>query len=214
MSVTAQDVPDHRAGRDPGRPAEHPDGLPVRHRLQADLPRGPGRRGAGHLPAGRPDAAGGAGRTARPRTRPHTCDVPSVLLTPKWVTTANMASTVIKDKLRPGQPSCARRVAAACTGGRHQLVDLERARGPAARTADSVTTPAAGDGARPADRGPGAVRRRRAGRTPGRRDAPLLSCAASARASAPVQALIDIDLDVPAGQVTALVGDNGPASRC
>ena len=43
-------------------PAEHPEGLPVRHRLQADLPRGAGRGGARALPAGRPDAAGGAGQ--------------------------------------------------------------------------------------------------------------------------------------------------------
>ena len=34
-------------------PAEHPRRLPVRHRLQADLPGGPGRRGARDVPAGR-----------------------------------------------------------------------------------------------------------------------------------------------------------------
>ena len=34
--------------------------------------------------------------------------VPSVLLTPKWVTTANMASTVIADQLREGQPAVRR----------------------------------------------------------------------------------------------------------
>ena len=54
----AEDLPDHRAGRHADRPAEHPDRLPVRHRLQADLPGGPGRRRARHLRAGRPDPAG------------------------------------------------------------------------------------------------------------------------------------------------------------
>ena len=42
--------------------AEHPRGLPVRHRLQADLPRGAGRGSAGPVPAGRPDAAVDAGQ--------------------------------------------------------------------------------------------------------------------------------------------------------
>ena len=35
------------------------------------------------------------------------------------------------------------------------------------------------------------------------------ACAASASISAPVQALYGVDLDLPAGQVTALCGDNG-----
>ena len=34
-------------------------------------------------------------------------------------------------------------------------------------------------------------------------------CAGIGKRFGPVQALTDIDLDVPAGQVTALVGDNG-----
>ena len=38
---------------------------------------------------------------------------------------------------------------------------------------------------------------------------PLLSCAASTRASAPCTSCSDVDLDVRPGQVTALVGDNG-----
>ena len=42
-----QDLPGDRPGRDPDRPAEHPLRLPVRHRLQADLPGGTGRRRAG-----------------------------------------------------------------------------------------------------------------------------------------------------------------------
>ena len=40
-------------------------------------------------------------------------------------------------------------------------------------------------------------------------DAPLLQLRGIGKNFGPVQALIDIDLDVPVGQVTALVGDNG-----
>ena len=38
----AEEVPDHRSGRVVVGSAEHPQGLPVRHGVQADLPRGPG----------------------------------------------------------------------------------------------------------------------------------------------------------------------------
>ncbi|MHB1613756.1 MAG: sugar ABC transporter substrate-binding protein [Actinomycetes bacterium] len=41
--------------------------------------------------------------------------VPSVLLTPEWVTSANMASTVIKDNFVPAAQLCAGSYAAACT---------------------------------------------------------------------------------------------------
>ena len=64
-----QDLPGHRAGRDPGRTAEHPVRLPVRHRLQADLHRGPGGRRAGHVPARGQDPAELPWSTARPPTR-------------------------------------------------------------------------------------------------------------------------------------------------
>jgi len=40
--------------------------------------------------------------------------VPSVLLTPKWVTPKNMASTVIKDKFVPTKQLCTAQYAAAC----------------------------------------------------------------------------------------------------
>jgi D-xylose transport system ATP-binding protein len=40
-------------------------------------------------------------------------------------------------------------------------------------------------------------------------DAPLLRLRGIGKSFGPVQALADIDLDIPAGQVTALVGDNG-----
>ncbi len=40
--------------------------------------------------------------------------VPSVLLTPEWVTTANMNSTVIADKFVPASQLCVGAYAAAC----------------------------------------------------------------------------------------------------
>jgi D-xylose transport system substrate-binding protein len=42
-------------------------------------------------------------------------DVPSLLLTPKWVTTENMAATVIKDGWTTAEKLCVQAVAAACT---------------------------------------------------------------------------------------------------
>jgi D-xylose transport system substrate-binding protein len=44
----------------------------------------------------------------------HNKPVPSVLLQPEWVTTANMASTVIKDNFVPAAQLCASSYAAAC----------------------------------------------------------------------------------------------------
>jgi D-xylose transport system substrate-binding protein len=47
---------------------------------------------------------------------PHTnTAVPSVLLTPEWVTTANMNNTVIKDKFVPASQLCAGKYASECT---------------------------------------------------------------------------------------------------
>ncbi len=65
------------------------------------------------------------------------------------------------------------------------------------------------DGTRPADAGrvpsgdPGAVMNAPDG------DTPLLRLRGISKSFGPVQALTGIDLDIPAGQVTALVGDNG-----
>ncbi len=42
-------------------------------------------------------------------------EVPSVLLTPTWVTTSNMASTVISDKFVPASQLCSGKYKAACT---------------------------------------------------------------------------------------------------
>jgi len=42
-------------------------------------------------------------------------EVPSVLLTPEWVTTANMNSTIIADKFVPASQLCAGSYASACT---------------------------------------------------------------------------------------------------
>jgi D-xylose transport system substrate-binding protein len=52
------------------------------------------------------------GNTTDPQTK---TSVPSVLLTPEWVTTANMNSTVIADKFVPASQLCAGSYASACT---------------------------------------------------------------------------------------------------
>ncbi len=63
----------------------------------------------------------------------------------------------------------------------------------------------AGDGARPAAAG----RAPSGTAPPDQADAPLLRLHGIGKSFGPVHALADIDLDIPEGQVTALVGDNG-----
>ena len=75
-----------------------------------------------------------------------------------------------------------------------------------------MTTPSAADGARPASPGgrapsPAAETSNPAGRTA--QEPPLLELRGIGKNFGPVRALSDINLDVPAGKVTALVGDNG-----
>jgi D-xylose transport system ATP-binding protein len=74
-----------------------------------------------------------------------------------------------------------------------------------------VTTPSAADGARPASGGrapsPAATTTDPAGRPI--QEPPLLELRGIGKNFGPVRALTDINLDVPAGQVTAIVGDNG-----
>jgi len=71
-----------------------------------------------------------------------------------------------------------------------------------------VTTPSAADGARPAEAGrapsPAATTADRPTQEP-----PLLELRDIGKNFGPVQALSDINLTIPTGQVTALVGDNG-----
>jgi ABC-type sugar transport system ATPase subunit len=71
-----------------------------------------------------------------------------------------------------------------------------------------VTTPSAADGARPAEAGrapsPAATTADRPTQEP-----PLLELRDIGKSFGPVQALSDINLTIPTGQVTALVGDNG-----
>jgi ABC-type sugar transport system ATPase subunit len=71
-----------------------------------------------------------------------------------------------------------------------------------------VTTPSAADGARPA---PDTGRAPSPAAAPTSSDGhePLLRLHGIGKNFGPVQALADIDLDIPAGQVTAIVGDNG-----
>ena len=74
-----------------------------------------------------------------------------------------------------------------------------------------MTTPSAADGARPANGGrapsPAATSSNPAGRASD--DTPLLELREVGKNFGPVRALNDINLTLPAGQVTALVGDNG-----
>jgi len=74
-----------------------------------------------------------------------------------------------------------------------------------------VTTPSAADGARPASGGrapsPAATTTNPAGRST--QEPPLLELRGIGKNFGPVRALSDINLEVPTGQVTALVGDNG-----
>ena len=75
-----------------------------------------------------------------------------------------------------------------------------------------MTTPDAADGARPASSGgrapsPAAETTNPAGRTA--QEPPLLELRGIGKNFGPVRALSDIDLTIPVGQVTALVGDNG-----
>ena len=75
-----------------------------------------------------------------------------------------------------------------------------------------MTTPSAADGARPASSGgrapsPAAETTNPAGRTA--QEPPLLELRGIGKNFGPVRALSDINLTIPVGQVTALVGDNG-----
>ena len=65
LNTPPRSLPHHRPGRDPRRAGQHPVRLPVRHRLQADLPGGAGGRGAHPVPEGR------AGPAAQPGQRHH-----------------------------------------------------------------------------------------------------------------------------------------------
>ena len=73
-----------------------------------------------------------------------------------------------------------------------------------------MTTPSAADGARPAtgSRAPSPAAPTNPAERPGE-DAPLLELRGVGKNFGPVQALSDINLTIPAGKVTALVGDNG-----
>ena len=110
-----QEVPGDRSGRHAGRHPEHHLGIPVRHGLQADLPRGPGRRGAGPVPAGRQDTAGGSGERhgqghhVERRCAFGRCWTPSGSPRPPW------SPRSIDDGFVPASQLCAGAYAADCT---------------------------------------------------------------------------------------------------
>ena len=106
-------VPGHRSGRRHGRAAEHPQGLPVRHRLQAVLRRGAGGRGARALPQGRQDAAVHARERhdeGHDAERGHQVRVHEALLGDD----ENMNDTVVKDGTISASELCAGKVASLC----------------------------------------------------------------------------------------------------
>ena len=70
-----------------------------------------------------------------------------------------------------------------------------------------MVTPGAADGAQPAGWAPSATPDSQS--SPESAAAPLLRLRGIGKNFGPVHALTDIDLDIPVGQVTALVGDNG-----
>jgi D-xylose transport system ATP-binding protein len=72
-----------------------------------------------------------------------------------------------------------------------------------------VVTPSPEDGARPATAGRAPSRASASAYAAESADAPLLRLRGIGKSFGPVRALADIDLDIPIGQVTALVGDNG-----
>jgi ABC-type sugar transport system ATPase subunit len=72
-----------------------------------------------------------------------------------------------------------------------------------------VVTPGAEDGARPATAGRAPSGISEAQSAAESASGPLLQLRRIGKSFGPVRALIDINLDIPAGQVTALVGDNG-----
>src|SRR5690606_26140866 len=176
----------HRPGRDRPRAAEHPRRRPVHDRLQGDQAGGERRRRAGDR-AGQRRAAGDRAERDRPGDRAGGRRGP-----------AGAAGDLPGQRqgrglrrLRQRRRTLHRRVRLALRGTRHQLT-------------------------RRIDRG--AVRRRPP-RLPGRRDSegssmsttPLLEVRGIDKSFGPVQVLRKVDLAVPPGEVTALVGDNGAA---
>ena len=69
---------------------------------------------AGAVPAGGQDRAVGAGERRRPPTRRRMRRCRRSLLTPIWVTPANMNSTIVKDNFVPTAQLCAGKYAADC----------------------------------------------------------------------------------------------------
>jgi D-xylose transport system ATP-binding protein len=72
-----------------------------------------------------------------------------------------------------------------------------------------VTTPSAADGARTASAGRAPSAPPPPDQPDGAQQPPLLTLRGLCKNFGPVRALSDIDLDIPAGTVTAIVGDNG-----
>ena len=127
--------------------------------------------------------------------------VPSVLLNPEWVTTANMNSTVIADKFVPASQLCTGSFATRLhsAAGISALVEAHRST-PLVSGVRATRWPATPDAELQCIRQEDMTVN----------DAePLLRLRGIGKNFGPVHALTDINFDIPAGQVTALVGDNG-----
>ena len=189
----AEDVPDHRAGR-----------LPPACRTSSratSAARCTSRSTSRRRPPLPPRSTCGPARTppaelvnGTTRDDEADADVQSVLLTPIWVTAENMADTVVKDGAVEVSELC---VAEVAPPARTPVISC-RGRAPPSRHRGASAT--SGRQRRPA-------RQLRTGASPDRRT--LLRLRGVEKHFGAVQALVGVDLDVPAGQVTALVGDNG-----
>ena len=164
-------------------PAEHPQGLPVRDRLQADLPRGAGRRGARAVPARRPDATGQRWSTPQPRTRPSRQGHQVRRTPPRSGSPPTTWPPPSSRTARSRSPTLCAGITSKALARRQESASRDRAGRTAAR-----------------------VRPRRPRRGSGRsRTQPpppqplLYAPRASRSAFGPVQALTSVDLDVPAG---------------
>ena len=173
-----------------------------------------------YLRAGKTPPSGLANGT----TKDGSTDIQSVLLTPQWVTGRNMQATVIKDGAAKASEVCIAALASACTAAASARLSAfgygtRRQPGPGCGPAPPRCTKgwnARGGKGSIVTIDVGEARTGKAAERPAscRAGEPLLSLRGINKHFGAVQALTDVDLDIPAGAVTALAGTTAPASRC
>ncbi len=204
-NIQANTFPTTGPGRLAPGPAEHPDGLPVRHGLQADLPRGAGRRRARALPArgghasvdaGERDDARHGDRQGH-RVRLHDAALGHLREHGRHGGQGRRRQGVRavcgqrRKRLHEGGDKLALHVVVIGPHGTRGPIDgLPRERG---HLTDTVIAAEGGPVDIPA----------------GSEAEPLLRLRGITKTFGPVRALFNVDLDIPGGQVTALAGDNG-----